>query len=177
MTDKFPLLAIIVKKSSPAVKLRGRPLADKLILFFAFGFGTGFMRPAPGTWGTLPGVFIAAWLMRYHWAWQLAAVITVTVVGVWLCSRASAILGVHDHGGIVIDEIAGVLVTLLFFEPTGLTLLLGFFWFRVFDILKPPPIKWVDEKVPGGLGIMVDDLIAGVFAWGALWLSLWLIPM
>lgn len=160
-----------MKKSSPAVHLSGRPLSEKIVLFFAFGFGFGFIRPAPGTWGTIPGVIIAYFVMN-NVALHLGVLLFVSLIGVWLCSRASSILGVHDHGGIVIDEIAGVLLTLLFFEPTWLTLLLGFVWFRVFDIIKPPPIRWADERVHNGLGIMLDDWIAGVFAWVTLWLTL-----
>lgn len=160
-----------MKKSSPAVHLSGRPLSEKIVLFFAFGFGFGFIRPAPGTWGTIPGVIIAYFVMN-NVVLHLGVLLFVSLIGVWLCDRASSILGVHDHGGIVIDEIAGVLLTLLFFEPTWLTLLLGFVWFRVFDIIKPPPIRWADERVHNGLGIMLDDWIAGVFAWVALWLTL-----
>lgn len=158
-------------KQSPKVLLAGRPLTEKLTLWAAFGFGTGFIRPAPGTWGTLPGVLLAYFVMSSPLL-HFTTVILVTLLGVWLCQKSSEILGVHDHGGIVIDEIAGVLLTLLCFEPTWLTLLLGFAWFRLFDIVKPWPIKWIDEKVHGGLGIMLDDLIAGVFAWLALWVSL-----
>lgn len=160
-----------MSKSSPPVRLSGRPFAEQMVLFFAFGFGTGFIRPAPGTWGTLPGVVIAWWVMSQPWL-HVTVLILISLIGIWLCGRASQILGVHDHGGIVIDEIAGVLLTLLFFEPTWLTLLLGFVWFRIFDIIKPPPIRQIDKHVRGGLGIMLDDWLAGVFAWIALWLTL-----
>lgn len=163
-----------MKKNTTNVSLSGRPLKEKIILFLAFGFGTGFVRPAPGTWGTLPGVLIA-WLVMHHVYLHIGILIATMLVGVWLCDHASQILGVHDHGGIVIDEIAGVLLTLLFFEPTWLTLLLGFAWFRVFDIIKPPPIRQIDKHIHGGLGIMLDDVIAGVFAWIALWGSLTII--
>ncbi len=158
--------------ASPPVTLKGRSLSEQVILLLAFGGGAGFIRPASGTWGTLPGVAIAYVLMPTPWLHLAVAVITA-VAGVWLCQRASQILGVHDHGGIVIDEISGVLITLWLFEPTLLTLTLGFLWFRVFDILKPPPIKWADERVHNGLGIMLDDWIAGAFAWVGLWLTLW----
>lgn len=158
-------------KTTKKITLRGRPLHEQIILFLACGFGSGLIRPAPGTWGTLPGVALAVLVMASPWL-HIGVLLVVTLGGIWLCDRASAILGVHDHGGIVIDEIAGVLLTLLFFEPTWQALALGFVWFRVFDIIKPPPIGWVDKRVHGGIGIMLDDLIAGVFAWGALWLSL-----
>lgn len=158
----------------PNTSLRGRTLSEKVILFLAFGFGFGWIRPAPGTWGTLPGVFIAYFLLG-HWGLHLGVAAIFIVGGIWVCQRASDILGVHDFDGIVIDEIAGVLITLLWFQPTALTLVLGFAWFRLFDIVKPWPIKWADQKVSGGLGIMLDDIIAGVFAWLALFISLQLI--
>ncbi len=161
-------------QSTKKVSLSGRPLGDKIVLVLAFGCGFGFIRPAPGTWGTLPGVAIAALVMSQPWL-HIGVLLLITLAGIWLCRSASQILGVHDHGGIVIDEIAGVLLTLLFFQPTWLTLLLGFIWFRVFDIIKPPPIGWVDKRVHGGLGIMLDDLVAGMFAWVALWLTLMLL--
>lgn len=149
------------------VSLKNRPLREKLILFFAFGFGFGFLRPAPGTWGTLPGVVIAALVMSQT-TLHLITLAIVTLIGIWLCQQASSILGVHDHGGIVIDEIAGVLLTLLWVEPNFINLLLGFVWFRLFDIMKPFPIRWIDRHIHGGLGIMLDDLLAGIFALFAL---------
>lgn len=154
--------------------LKHRSLSEKIILFLAFGFGFGWIRPAPGTWGTIPGATIAYLLMSTPWL-HLSVMTIVIIVGIWLCQRASEILGVHDFDGIVVDEIAGILITFLFFEPSVLVLLLGFVWFRFFDILKPWPIKWADKQVSGGLGIMLDDIIAGVFAWCALWASLSLI--
>lgn len=163
-----------MKKTSAPVSLKGRPLREKIILFFAFGFGTGFIRPAPGTWGTIPGVLIAA-LVMHSLPLHLAVLTVVTVAGIWLCREASNILGVHDHGGIVIDEIAGVLLTLLCVEPTWFNLLLGFAWFRFFDIIKPFPIRWIDQRIHGGLGIMLDDLLAGLFAMVALYASLLLL--
>lgn len=152
----------------PNTSLKGRTLSEKIILWLAFGFGFGWIRPAPGTWGTIPGVLIAYAVMSSPWLhFSIAAIFTVG--GIWVCRRASEILGVHDFDGIVIDEIAGVLIALLWFEPSWLVLLLGFAWFRLFDIVKPFPIRWVDKKVSGGLGIMLDDIIAGVFAWVALY--------
>lgn len=161
----------MTKQTASNPKFRGRPLNEQIILGLAFGFGTGFIRPAPGTWGTLPGVFIGAWVMSYP-LWHWVTIIIVMIIGIWLCHRASQILGVHDHSGIVIDEIAGVLLTLWLFEPTGLTLVLGFVYFRLFDIIKPWPIRWIDQHVHGGLGIMLDDLLAACFAWALLYLTL-----
>ncbi len=157
-----------MKKSNQNPRLSRRPLSEKIILWLAFGFGTGFIRPAPGTWGTLPGVLIAYFIMPYPTV-HFAVILGLTVIGTWLCQKASDILGVHDHGGIVIDEIVGVLMTLWLFQPTWQVLAIGFLAFRFFDILKPFPIKWVDKHVHGGWGIMLDDIIAAVFAWISVW--------
>jgi phosphatidylglycerophosphatase A len=90
------------------------------------------------------------------------------LAGVYLCDRTSRDLGVHDHTGIVWDEMLGFLVT-MWWAPTGwIWVLLGFLLFRIFDILKPWPIGWLDRRVPGGLGIMLDDVLAGIFALAAL---------
>ena len=91
----------------------------------------------------------------------------VTVVGVRICDIAAEKLGEHDFGGIVWDEIAGYLITMWLVPLTWQTIIAGFILFRFFDILKPWPIKWLDRKVHGGFGIMIDDVLAGVFA-GAL---------
>ncbi|MDX1320178.1 MAG: phosphatidylglycerophosphatase A, partial [Oceanospirillum sp.] len=87
------------------------------------------------------------------------------IIGVWLCERTSEDLGVHDHSGIVWDEFVGYWLT-MFLAPQGWEwALVGFVLFRVFDVLKPWPVKWADRRVAGGFGIMVDDVLAGVYAW------------
>lgn len=159
------------KSAAAPIVLADHPLPQRLILWLACGFGSGLIRPAPGTWGTLPGVGLAYLLMPYP-GYHALAIVLVSLAGIWLCGKASDILGVHDHGSIVIDEIAGVMLALWYFQPSWATLLLGFLWFRVFDIFKPQPIKLIDKHVHGGLGIMLDDLLAGVLAWALLYLSL-----
>lgn len=153
------------------------------VLWLAFGFGTGLARFAPGTFGTLPGVGLAALLGLLATAMGvplplvvLVALIILIPIGIWLCGAASHRLGVHDHGGIVFDEIVGVLIPFLLVPVTPWTLVLAFLWFRLFDIAKPWPIRWLDRHVRGGWGIMVDDLLAGVFALGAVWGTLVLWP-
>jgi phosphatidylglycerophosphatase A len=133
------------------------------ILFLAFGFGSGLSSKAPGTMGTLASlpVIILAHLMGIP-LWALFLV--TTLGGTWLADRASRELGVHDHPGIVIDEFAGMMLTLLFIPLSWISIVLGFGLFRLFDIWKPWPIRVVDEKVHGGVGIMLDDLLAGVYA-------------
>ncbi|OZB81418.1 MAG: phosphatidylglycerophosphatase A [Halothiobacillus sp. 13-55-253] len=162
------------QKNPPIPHLARRVWRDP-VLWLAFGFGSGLAPKAPGTFGTLPGIALA-WLIGVL-ATSLAvpagylmaaAVLLLTPIGVFLCGKASEKLGVHDHGGIVFDEIVGVLIPFILIPVTPLNLLWGFVAFRVFDVLKPWPISWLDRRVSGGLGIMVDDLLAGIFALAAL---------
>ena len=133
--------------------------------FFAFGFGSGLAPVAPGTFGTLTA--IPLYLMMATLTWELYLLLTVVAffLGIYLCERASFDLGVHDHGGIVWDEFVGFWITMFLIPMTWYWVLSGFLLFRFFDIVKPFPIKWLDKKVKGGFGIMIDDVIAGLFAW------------
>jgi len=138
-------------------------IADPVLLL-AFGFGSGLSPKAPGTAGTvlaLPLVVIAAMAGKIAF---VVITLVMIVVGVWLCGEAARRLKTHDHPGIVWDEFAGLFVTFLWFPPGVAELLLGFVLFRIFDIWKPWPIREMDHSIPGGLGIMLDDVIAGVFA-------------
>ena len=133
--------------------------------FVAFGFGSGAMRKAPGTWGTLVGL-LGVPLLQLLPHWGYAAILLLgSLFGCWLCGKVSRDLGVHDHGGIVWDEIVGIWITCWLAPPGWPWLLVGFVLFRVLDIWKPWPIRWVDRHVHGGVGIMLDDLLAGVGAW------------
>lgn len=134
------------------------------IHFLAFGLGTGTAPYAPGTFGTLLGLPLVYLLAGYPVWVYIVSTIVLTIAGIWICDRTSKDIGVHDHSGIVIDEVAGYLVTMFMVPVTLWTLILGFFVFRFFDVLKPWPINWLDRKVEGGLGIMVDDLLAGVYS-------------
>ncbi|MNC51566.1 Phosphatidylglycerophosphatase A [compost metagenome] len=132
------------------------------------------MRKAPGTWGTLVGLlFVPLLQLLPHWGYGLILLLG-SLFGFWLCGKVSRDLGVHDHGGIVWDEIVGIWITLWLVPPGWHWLLAGFVLFRVLDILKPWPISWVDRHVHGGVGIMLDDLLAGVGAWGLLHGLVWL---
>lgn len=130
----------------------------------AFGLGAGLSPVAPGTAGTL--VAVPLFLLMAPLALPLYLLVTLLlfIAGVYICQRCSDALGVHDHGGIVWDEIVGYLVTMIAVPPEPLWLLSGFLLFRLFDILKPWPIRWADRGVPGGFGIMFDDLLAGLYA-------------
>ncbi|SIT72738.1 phosphatidylglycerophosphatase [Ectothiorhodosinus mongolicus] len=132
--------------------------------FLAFGFGSGLSPKAPGTAGTLAAVPLVYFALALpFWAYVLLTLVII-IAGVWICDNSSKRLGVHDHPGIVWDEIAGLFITLLA-APAGLIwLAVGFVLFRFFDILKPWPIGWLDRQVGGGLGIMLDDVLAGIYA-------------
>ena len=133
--------------------------------FVAFGFGAGLAPRTPGTFGSLVGLAAAWWLLELPLLARAAVVAVVIAVGVWICGESARRLERHDDQRIVLDEIAGVLLTsLVVTERTFLALALVFVFFRFFDILKPWPIRDVDHSLRGGLGIMLDDLIAALYA-------------
>lgn len=129
----------------------------------AFGLGSGLSPIAPGTMGSLAALPMAYLLQQTTPIIYLLATLCVTIAGIFIADKSSKLMGVHDDGGIVIDEIAGVLWVFAFFKMTVLSTVLGFFAFRFFDIIKPWPVCYFDEKVEGGLGIMLDDLAAAIF--------------
>ena len=135
--------------------------------FLALGLGTGLSPKAPGTVGTLVG-FPFYWLLLdspLYWAW----VVLFFIVGIWACNVTGRALGVHDHGGIVWDEVAAFLMVLPFAPATWWGYALAFALFRLFDIWKPFPIAWCDARVPGGFGVMLDDVLAAGYAVLVLW--------
>jgi phosphatidylglycerophosphatase A len=133
--------------------------------FLAFGFGAGLAPYAPGTFGSIVGVVAAWWLLELPLAARVALVLGVIALGIWICGESARRLGKHDDRRIVLDEIAGVLLTsLAVVEKTLFALALVFVFFRIFDIWKPWPIRDVDHSLHGGLGIMLDDLIAALYA-------------
>jgi len=130
----------------------------------AAGFGTGLAPRAPGTAGTLAGVLLYLALAALPLPVYLGLSLGLFLLGVWICGRAARDLNAHDHPSIVFDEMIGYLVTMAG-APFGIGwLALGFVLFRFFDIVKPWPISLLDRKVPGGFGIMLDDLAAGLLA-------------
>jgi phosphatidylglycerophosphatase A len=133
--------------------------------FLAFGFGAGAMPVAPGTFGTLVAIPLYIWLAPLPLLAYLAVVFVMLVLGIWLCHVTARDIGVHDHGGIVWDEIVGYLLTMVAAPPGWLWIVLGFILFRLFDIVKPWPIGLADKRVSGGFGIMLDDVIAALYAW------------
>jgi len=142
--------------------------------FLALGFGSGLIKPAPGTWGTLAAIPLYLLLMQFISASSyiyFGLILVAFVVGIYLCGKTATDAGVHDHGSIVWDEIVGFLITMLLVPVTWQNIVLGFALFRVFDIVKPWPIKLLDKHVHGGFGIMIDDVLAGIFAWALLFLA------
>jgi phosphatidylglycerophosphatase A len=152
-----------------------KPIMANPVHLLAFGFGAGCSPKAPGTMGTLLAVGIYLPLERLPLAAYLGVLLAVTVFGFWVCDRASKDLGVHDHPGIVWDEIAGFLLTMTAAPQGWAWIAAGFVLFRLFDIWKPWPIGWLDRRVGGGFGIMLDDLVAGLFAAICLQSAVWLV--
>jgi phosphatidylglycerophosphatase A len=130
----------------------------------AFGFGAGRLPVAPGTFGTVVGIPALLILSQLSLWLYLLVTLFLFVFGIWLCQQTARDLGVHDHPGIVWDEIVGYLVTMTAAPVGWVWIILGFGLFRFFDIVKPWPIRTVDTCIGGGLGIMLDDLLAGLYA-------------
>lgn len=141
-------------------------------LLVAAGFGTGCARHAPGTWGTLPGIPLAWALHSLPAVVAWPVLVALGLLGILICDVAGRRLGVSDHGGIVYDEIIGYALVALWLPFSLLNLLLAFLLFRLFDIWKPWPIRWADRRVPGGAGVMLDDVLAGIMAAVVLTLTL-----
>ncbi|SFX19842.1 phosphatidylglycerophosphatase A family protein [Marinospirillum alkaliphilum] len=140
--------------------------------FLAFGLGSGASPWAPGTMGTVAAVPLYFLLVQLPLSLYLLVLLITFVVGCWLCEKTSADLGVHDHSGIVWDEFVGYWLTMLALPVSLGWALAGFVLFRFFDIIKPWPIRWVDQRVGGGFGIMLDDVLAAVYA-GAILHLVW----
>lgn len=139
-----------------------------LIMLIATGFYAGYLPKIPGTWGSLVGLFIYYFLRELPLPHYLGVVASVLVIGFFTAGSAEKILDRRDPGPVVIDEIGGMLITLILAPPDVLAWLLGFAIFRFFDILKPFPIGWLERRTQGGGGIMLDDVLAGLFSLFAL---------
>ncbi|ADG24065.1 TPA: phosphatidylglycerophosphatase A [Legionella pneumophila subsp. pneumophila] len=154
------------------VNLANRVWQDP-VYFIAFGFGSGLMSIAPGTWGTLAAIPLYLLMINAHWSIYLLWTALAFALGVWVSDRVTEDLGIHDYKGIVWDEVVGYLLT-MFLAPKGISwMLIGFILFRIFDIWKPQPIRMIDQRVHGGLGIMLDDVLAAVPAWCIMQILVW----
>jgi phosphatidylglycerophosphatase A len=150
---------------STAADPRIRPDWRRWHHWLAFGFGSGLAPKAPGTWGTLAAVPLYLVMAPLPLWLYLGIVAVLFVLGIRVCERTARDIGRADPGAIVWDEWVGLLVTLAALPAGWVWLLVGVGLFRLFDILKPWPIRWLDRSVHGGLGIMLDDLVAGLMAW------------
>jgi len=133
-------------------------------MWLATGFGAGLSPVAPGTAGSLVGVLFYMAMAGLPLLLYLALVLVLAVIGVRVCDGAGRALGVTDHPGIVWDEIVGLLITMAAMPPSWQGVVSGFVLFRLFDILKPWPVARIDRGVKGGLGVMLDDVMAGLYA-------------
>ena len=146
-------------------------LLTQPVHFVAFGFGAGLVPKAPGTAGTLIAV-VPAWLiMGWSLPAKVALIAALFVFGVWICGESARRLQSHDHPAIVWDEIVGFLATCLVLPSDPLWLLVAFVLFRFFDIAKPWPIRDLDHRLRGGIGIMLDDIVAAAMATACLLLA------
>lgn len=164
-------MSIFLREHYGNSRLTASEILKDPVLLLAFGFGSGLAKKMPGTLGTLAAIPLYLLLMQTPVAVYGIFTLLSVVFGILICEQASKKLDVHDFGGIVWDEIAGFLITMIGLPSSWQSLLAGFVLFRLFDIVKPWPIKWLDKHVEGGLGIMMDDVLAGVFA--ALILRFW----
>ena len=148
---------------------------DRLILFIATGAGSGYLPKAPGTWGSLVGVFIWLFMCKLAPLPYFTIIGIIFIIGVFAAGGAEKIVDRGDPGLVVIDEIVGQLIALALMPNHVLTAIFGFALFRLFDILKPFPVSWLDNHLHGGLGIMLDDVAAGIYALIVMQLGYWLI--
>ena len=162
---------------SSSSSIQPKQLLANPVHCISFGFGSGLSPWAPGTMGTLATLPLVWWLSDLGLLVYSCVTLGICVLGVWTAGRTATALGVHDHGAIVIDEVAGMLITMIGVTISPQSLLLGFGLFRLFDIVKPWPIKLVDRKVAGGIGVMADDILAGIAAAACLQILLLFTPM
>jgi phosphatidylglycerophosphatase A len=138
-------------------------LSDKVIRIAATGFGVGFSRHAPGTLGTLVGIPVYLVFSSFPWFMYLLSVLAVSFFAVYVAQGAEKLFGEKDASQIVIDEIAGFQVTMFLVSPTVVHIAAGFVLFRIFDIIKPFPIHLCERRLPGGYGVVGDDVVAGIY--------------
>jgi len=156
-------MATGTSESTP-LRVTPKTLLDP-VHFVAFGFGAGLAPRAPGTAGSVVGIVIAWWLVPLPLLARAGIALVAFAAGIWVCGESARRLNAHDHPGIVLDEIVAVLAaTLVMAERSVLGFFLLFVLFRIFDIFKPWPIRDVDHRLGGGLGIMLDDLMAAFYA-------------
>ena len=135
-----------------------------VIMFISTGCYSGYLPIAPGTWGSLVGLVLFFLLHNLSTPVYLAVTAAIFLIGIFAAGETEKIMDRKDPGLVVIDEIAGMLVTMIAAPAAPLIMVLGFILFRIFDILKPFPIRLIDQRIHGGLGIMLDDIVAGLYS-------------
>jgi len=143
------------------------------IHFISFGFGSGLAPVAPGTFGTLMAVPIYFYISPLPILYYLLITTVIFFIGCWTATKTSNALGVNDHSGIVIDEIVGYLITMCWVPFSWQWAIVGFLLFRLFDIWKPWPISIIDRSVHSGFGVMLDDVVAGIYGLLSLHIVIW----
>lgn len=155
-------------KTSQSKQVRTPPVPDIVwqdpLYFIAFGLGSGAMPFAPGTFGTIMAIPFYLLVRPLPLVVYVIFTIVFALFSMWICERVSREIHVHDHPGMCIDEFAGFFVTMIGAPSGWQWVLLGFLLFRFFDIAKPWPIRYLDEKIPGGVGMVLDDIVAGLFS-------------
>ncbi|MDH4072175.1 MAG: phosphatidylglycerophosphatase A, partial [Gammaproteobacteria bacterium] len=145
-------------------RIGARTVFGDPVHLLAFGFGAGLAPKAPGTFGSLPGLLFAWLALPLPITWRIGIGVALFVAGIPICGRSARRIGVHDHPGIVWDEITGMYLALLVAPPQIAAWALCFGLFRLFDIWKPWPIRDLDHRLSGGAGIMLDDVFAALYA-------------
>ena len=136
---------------------------NDIVIFLATGCFTGFLPVMPGTWGTFAAIPLVILTHKGSGTSQLISALLFVVIAVWIAGRAEVLFGAQDARPIVIDEMAGFIISLIWLPYSLLTVCLGFVLFRLFDIVKPPPIGIVEKRLQSGWGVVMDDVLAGVY--------------
>ena len=165
-------MIILAKQTQPNFKL----LLSHPAHFCALGFGSGLAKKAPGTFGTLAGLPLFLLIAGLDFYTQLIIIAGLFLIGIYFCEKTGQALGISDHGSIVWDEIVAIMLVLTVTPYQWQWWLAAFLLFRLFDIWKPAPIRQCDAKIKGGLGVMLDDLLAAVYAIISLSALQWLAP-
>ncbi len=154
------------KKKQPAYNglFKGSGVSDRIVLFFATWFCAGLIPFAPGTWGSLAALPFAVGAYSLGVFFSCISIVLIVILSIPLSGMASRIMNREDPAPVVIDEVAGIFVTLFLIPVSWTSIISGFVLFRILDILKPFPAGLIDKKVKGGTGIVLDDVMAGIYA-------------
>lgn len=161
---KFDRLRFYIRSKTPPPT--PRTVWTNPIHYLACGFGVGALPFMPGTFGTALGIFIYLILAPSTLLVSIGILVLLNLLGIWLCQRTNADFGFQDHPAACYDEMVTFPICLLAITPSVTHILLAFILFRLLDILKPPPINWIDQHIHGGIGVMLDDIVAALITLG-----------